>query len=65
MRTQATDGSGQSRSGFSTKLHACCDAGNCPLAFVPTPSQAHDTQDFGPPIRMIADQIDALLADKG
>jgi transposase len=30
-----------------------------------TPGQAHDMQGFGPLMRMIADRIDALLADKG
>ena len=30
-----------------------------------TPGQTHDTQGFGPLMRMIADRIDALLADKG
>ncbi len=30
-----------------------------------TPVQAHDTQGFGPLFRMLADRIEALLADKG
>ncbi|MER9597290.1 IS5 family transposase [Mesorhizobium sp. M0244] len=30
-----------------------------------TPGQAHDIQGFGPLFRMIADRIEALLADKG
>jgi transposase len=29
-----------------------------------TPGQAHDSQGFGPLFRMIADRIEALLADK-
>lgn len=41
-----------------------CDAKGRPLAFVLTPGQAHDVQGFGPLIRMIADRIDALLANK-
>jgi transposase len=36
-----------------------------PLGFVLTPGQAHDIQGFGPLFRMIADRIEALLADKG
>lgn len=32
---------------------------------MPTPGQAHDIQGFGPLFRMIADKIEALLADKG
>jgi transposase len=30
-----------------------------------TPGQAHDVQGFSPLVRMVADRIDALLADKG
>ena len=30
-----------------------------------TPGQAHDVQGFGPLFRMIADKVEALLADKG
>lgn len=30
-----------------------------------TPGQAHDTQGFGPLFRMLAERIEALLADKG
>jgi transposase len=30
-----------------------------------TPGQAHDVQGFRPLMRMVADRIDALLADKG
>lgn len=30
-----------------------------------TPGQAHDTQAFAPLFRMLADRIEALLADKG
>ena len=62
---QQAEGLGRSRGGFTTKLHARCDAQGRPLAFVLTPGQAHDVQGFGPLMRMIADRIDALLADKG
>ena len=30
-----------------------------------TPGEAHDIKGFAPLLRMIADRIDALLADKG
>ncbi len=63
--TQETEALGRSRGGFSTKLHARCDAKGRPLGFVLTPGQAHDVQGFGPLFRMIADKIEALLADKG
>lgn len=62
---QQAEGLGRSRGGFTTKLHARCDARGRPLAFVLTPGQAHDVQGFGPLMRVIADRIDALLADKG
>jgi transposase len=55
---------GRSRGGFSTKLHARCDAKGRPLGLVLTPGQSHDIQGFGPLFRMIADKIEALLADK-
>ena len=63
--TQETEALGRSRGGFSTKLHARCDAKGRPLGFVLTPGQTHDVQGFGPLFRMIADKIEALLADKG
>ncbi|PYD71535.1 IS5/IS1182 family transposase [Novacetimonas hansenii] len=63
--TQETEALGRSRGGFSTKLHARCDAKGRPLGFVLTPGQSHDIQGFGPLFRMIADKIEALLADKG
>lgn len=49
---------------FSTKLHARCGAKGRPLAFVLTPGQSHDIQGFGPMFRMIADKIEALLANR-
>lgn len=63
--TQDTEALGRSRGGCSTKLHARCDAKGRPLGFVLTPAQAHDIQGFGPLFRMIADKIEALLADRG
>jgi len=36
-----------------------------PLALVLTPGLAHDVQGFGPLMRMVADHVDALLADRG
>ncbi|MGQ3241670.1 IS5 family transposase [Shinella sp.] len=61
--TQETQALGRSRGGFTTKLHARCDAR--PLGFVLTPGQTHDNQAFAPLFRMISDRIDAFLADKG
>ena len=51
--------------GFTTKLHARCDARDLPLGFVLTPGQAHDVQGFAPLFRMITDRIEAFLADRG
>ncbi|QND61955.1 MULTISPECIES: transposase [Mesorhizobium] len=62
--TQETEALGRSRGGFTTKLHARCDGKGRPLGFVLTPGQAHDIQGFDPLFRMIADRIEALLADK-
>lgn len=53
------------RGGFTTKLHARCDAKGRPLGFVLTPGQTHDSQGFVPLFRMISDRIEAFLADKG
>ena len=63
--TQQTEALGRSRGGFTTKLHARCDARGLPLGFVLTPGQAHDVQGFAPLFRMITDQIEAFLADRG
>ena len=63
--TQETEALGRSRGGFSTKLHARCDAKGRPLGFVLTPGQSHDIQGFGPLFRLIVHKIEALLADKG
>ncbi|MFM8750600.1 transposase [Rhabdaerophilum sp.] len=50
---------------MTTKLHARCDARGRPLGFVVTGGEAHDIKGFAPLMRMIADKIEALLADKG
>ncbi|WP_249054817.1 transposase [Sphingomonas insulae] len=55
---------GRSRGGFTTKLHARCDAQG-PLALVLTPGQAHDVKGFPPLMRMIGDWINVVRADKG
>ncbi|WP_245442522.1 transposase [Mesorhizobium hawassense] len=63
--TQQTEALGRSRGGFTTKLHARCDAKGRPLVFVLTGGEAHDIKGFAPLLRMTADKIEALLADKG
>jgi transposase len=63
--SQETQALGRSRGGFTTKLHARCDAQGRPLGFVLTPGQTHDSQGFAPLFRMISDRIEAFLADKG
>lgn len=63
--TQQTEALGRSRGGFSTKLHARCDARGLPLGFALTSGQAHDVQGFAPLFRMITDRIEAFLADRG
>ncbi|MFS0774238.1 IS5 family transposase [Sphingomonas sp. 1P08PE] len=62
---QEFQGLGRSRGGFTTKLHARCDGQGRPLCFVLTPGQAHDVKGFRPLFRMLAERIEALLADKG
>lgn len=60
---QHEEGLGRSCGGFSTKIHAVCDALGNPLRFIVTPGQCHDiSQAIG-----IITGIDAeaLLADKG
>lgn len=56
---------GRSRGGFTSKLHARCDAKGRPPGYVPTGGEAHDIKGFAPLLRMIADKIEALLADNG
>ncbi|MDZ3832462.1 MAG: IS5 family transposase [Sphingopyxis sp.] len=62
---QQTEPLGRSHGGFTTKLHARCDAKGRPLGFVLTPGQAQDVQGFGPLFRMIAGRVHAPLADRG
>ena len=54
---QGTEALGRSRGGFTTKLHARCDARGRPLGFVLTPGQTHDVHGFAPLFRMIGDKI--------
>jgi IS5 family transposase len=63
--TQDTQALGRSRGGFTTKLHARCDAKGRPLGFVLTPEQTHDVNGFAPLFRMITNKIEAFLADRG
>ncbi|MFT8613565.1 MAG: IS5 family transposase [Gluconobacter oxydans] len=63
--TGPAEAPGRSRGGFTTKLHARCDARGLPLAFVLTPGQAHDQQGFGPLFQAIGGRLDQLLADRG
>lgn len=62
---QNAEALGRSRGGFTTKIHARCDARGRPLGFTLTPGQAHDTQGFLTLLRMVGDRIKAMLADKG
>ena len=56
---------GRARGGVTTKLHARCAGHGRPLGFVLTPGQTHDVQGLEPLFRIVADRIEALLADKG
>jgi transposase len=61
---QEAEALGRSRGGFTTKLHARCDAKGRPLGFVLTPGQTHDIQGFAPLFRMISDRIEAVIPSK-
>ena len=63
--TQSTEALGRSRGGFTSKIHARCDARGRPLGFTLTPGQVHDSQAFLILLRMVDDRIKAMLADKG
>jgi len=63
--TQNQEALGRSRGGFSTKIHARCDARGRPFGFTLTPGQVHDTQGFPTLLRMIDDRIRKLIGDKG
>ncbi len=60
---QDDEGLGRSCGGFSTKIHAVCDALGNPLRFIITPGQRHDVSQAIDIISGINTQ--ALLADKG
>lgn len=60
---QKSQALGRSKGGFTTKIHAVCDALGNPIHFILSPGQAHDSR-FA--IQLI-DKLgyEALLADKG
>ena len=60
---QEEEGLGRSCGGFSSKIHAVCDALGNPLRFIVTPGQSHDASQAIEIITGI--NADALLADKG
>jgi transposase len=60
---QDQEGLGRSCGGFSTKIHAVCDALGNPLQFIITPGQRHDVSQAIEIISKI--EAKALLADKG
>jgi transposase len=60
---QEQEGLGRSCGGFSTKIHAVCDALGNPLQFLITPGQRHDVSQA---IEIISEiSAGAILADKG
>jgi transposase len=60
---QDEEGLGRSCGGFSTKIHAVCDALGNPLDFIVTAGQKHDASQA---ISIISRfEAEALLADKG
>ena len=61
--SQEKEALGRSRGGFSTKIHALCDALGLPLKFILTPGQDHDITQAAV---LTGDIFDAhLLADTG
>ena len=61
--TAQTEALGRSRGGFSSKLHACCDALGNPRRFILTPGQ---DSDYGQAQELLAeDEPGAVVADKG
>ena len=60
---QEREGLGRSCGGFSTKIHAVCDALGNPLDFIITPGQQHDSPQAIPLIKGL--KSPNLLADKG
>lgn len=62
-RGQKNQALGRSRSGFSTKIHALCDALGNPLRFILTGGEQHDcTQALA---LIEGKKSEAVLADKG
>ena len=60
---QEREGLGRSCGGFSTKIHAVCDALGNPLDFIITAGQSHDASQA---IALISGlKAEVLLADKG
>ena len=60
---QEREGLGRSCGGFSSKIHAVCDALGNPLKFIITPGQQHDSSKA---IEIISGvKAKALLADRG
>ncbi|HMB92890.1 MAG TPA: transposase, partial [Rhodothermales bacterium] len=59
----ANEALGRSRGGFTTKLHALCDALGNPMRFLLTPGQCADITQA----RALLDRIEAgaVIADKG
>jgi len=60
---QEQEGLGRSCGGFSTKIHAVCEALGLPIDFIITPGQSHDAPQAIPLIENLSAQN--LLADKG
>lgn len=60
---QYAEGLGRSKGGFSTKIHAVCDALGNPLRFIVTPGQRNDCTQA---IELLEGlKAEAVLADKG
>ena len=61
--TAQAEALGRSRGGFSSKLHACCDALGNPLRFILTPGQDSDHRQAQ---SLLGDDVPgAVVADKG
>jgi transposase len=62
-KSQSNQGLGRSCGGFSSKIHAVCDALGNPLRFIITAGQVHDSTQAIEIIKGL--KADAVLADKG
>jgi transposase len=62
-KSQLEQGLGRSCGGFSTKIHAVCDALGNPLRFIVTAGQVHDSTQAIELIKGL--HASAVLADKG